>query len=102
MKYIKKFEAKYGEVKEGEYVILNLDRDSDYKLKFHDFLENNIGYVTKTDYYNSYIKYENIPDYLKSYFRDKNYIICDIRHIDKHSFDKQELEAYLAAQKYNL
>ena len=101
MKYIKNFDSKLHEVQIGEYVILDLSM-SNYKSDFYDFIESHIGQFIESEYYNAIIKYDNIPEHLKNDFKDKNIIQCDISFIDKHSFDKNELESVLASKKYNL
>ena len=101
MKYIKKFEEKLNEIQKGEYILLDFSATI-YKGLFYDFLENNIGQFILDDYFYAIIKYENIPVNLQKEFGEDNCITVDIDFIYKHSFDKNELESYLASKKYNL
>jgi len=99
MKYIKKFEASVDEIKIGEYVLLNTN--SHFHTEYHDFINNNVGEVLGKDVYNIYVKYRNIPKNIEGNF-DKNRIYANVKYIDKHSFDRNELEALVASKKYNL
>ena len=101
MKYIKKFEAELHEVQKGEYVLLDFET-SNYEGGFYDFIENNVGQFIDNDYYSAVIKYENVPEDLIDKFDAENCIVADIDFIYKHSFDKEELESFLATKKYNL
>lgn len=116
MKHLKTFEIVYPivtkyytENKEpeiGDYVICE---DGFNEAK--EFLQNNIGQYINIDefpvhaYCHYLIKYENVPHNLQMYFNYNEIIgvrpmrLTEIKHF---SSNKEELEALLAQNKYNL
>jgi hypothetical protein len=107
MKYIKTYEDINKEPQVGDYVICD-----DYFDKLTEFEANNIGQITSIDDdvdngapYN--IKYNNIPYNIRTWFfynDDHNYGIrpMSIEEIIFFSSNKEEVERYLQANKYNL
>ena len=115
MKYIKKFEN-IKEIQVGDYVIcdegylLISDDDFDY------FLRNNVGKCINIVGSEYIIEYKNIPSNIENYFRfDRNgsynnlnpWNITNCRRMDIseiifHSENKEDCEAYISANKYNL
>jgi len=115
MKYLKKFEdTNVDEPKVGDYVIIS---DSmDYGSHIYDayvyFVNNNIGklYSIKNEYsdYSDYYRvlFYNIPKDAEEWFSENydgdKYIIVDREDIVYWSKNKEDLEPYIQAKKYNL
>ena len=99
MKYIKTFESKLTP-QIGDYVICK----DEYNTVIQDFISNSIGIIipgeTGRKYYT--VKYENIPRSIRTYFRidgDRSFGKNDIVY---HSKNKEDLEHFVQANKYNL
>jgi len=111
MKHLKNFEYMHrvGDIKIGEYVLLDIDykyadnKPESIKMKFFMFTNNNIGRVTqileKTVYT---IQYENVPSIIGYIFDINNAIDRHISEIKYHAKTKEEVEAMIASEKYNL
>ena len=113
MKYIKVFR----EPKVGDYVACeeNLLFSSEDDLSNHNFISNNIGRITKIEeegpYRDSYkdkvyiayiVEYDNVPKdkkYNILYFKN---LFFSLREIKFWSKNKEDVEEYLTAKKYNL
>jgi len=110
MKYIKTFENNRFDT---DYVIVNpigiRSEPTVPKIKeaFHEFINNNVGSVlSKIDKIYS-VYYENIPKKLIPFFLynfgiKKYYISIKEEKILQKSKNKEDLEAYIQAKKYNL
>ena len=92
-------EINQNEPEEGDYVIC-----SEYEKDIKDFIENNVGQYVHYEVGARYpydIEY-NIPDnIIKIYFENncRRFSFDEIKYWSK---DKDELESFLAAKKYNL
>ena len=109
MKYIKTYEEIQIEPQIGDYVIALDYQESDLNV----FLNNSIGKIIsrysiangKIDKHgNDYlISYENIPGNILVYFHWYNdtrpFLRCEIQHF---SHNKEDLETFIIANKYNL
>jgi len=91
-----------------DYVIC---KDTYYlKKDIHDFLENNIGQIISIDSCDFYIKYENIPLNLISYFdfddinknNDVGVALMYNNEILYYSKDKEYLKQLLINKKFNI
>ena len=84
----------------GDYVICKENMNDE---NFDNFLENNIGIITETPmHFETYeVKFDNIPQNLKGYFfnKERSFYIEQIIHFAK---NKEDLELYIQANKYNL
>jgi hypothetical protein len=116
MKHIRLYENyDQSEIQEGDYVVINIKADN--KI-YEEFINNNIGQLIYIVPYNKdslYIRYDNIPISLKSWFHKKASIlhpeldlqnskcfhINSIKIID-FSKNKEDLEYIFNAEKYNL
>ena len=116
MKYIKLFEELDEPIEVGDYIIREEDRFNELK----PFFKENIGVVVdipaklKKDDKNVLdqvslsqyvIQYYNVPKELYPFFNLKNgnfYRYCSLNEIIYHSKDKEEVEARIASQKYNI
>lgn len=97
MKYIKTFE-KLGEPTIGDYVIC-VDKDYD-DLEFNNFLATSIGKVVKYQYDQYYVEYDNPPIYIEDTWGNPiRFILDEILHFSK---NKEDLEIYVQANKYNI
>ena len=117
MKYLKRFEDINSEPELGDYVICSEFPDNDYDIYYEidKFLIDNVGRYVKNiedddDLSQDYcyiIEYEYVPEHLFKYFpfekgvknrcrRENRKCIIDF------SKDKEELEAKISANKYNL
>lgn len=113
MKYIKTYESINKEPKIGDWVIV---KDLDFEPKYNDELSKCVGKIIdlkeneyKEDLINTYsvrsspyfVEFEKLPKSIKSQFKH------NIRTFYKNeilfcSDNKEDLEAMIAAQKYNL
>ena len=106
MKYIKKFENLKDEPEVGDYTIC-ISPNFVVNEKLIDFIESNIGRITKMYDVSSlkskkyYILYDNVPISLEYYF-DKNTRIFNEDEIIEFAKTKEDLEIKLQANKYNL
>ena len=105
MKYIKKFEKHIDDIQIGDYVVV--DSNIGFKSKIGEFLKNTIGEVRSALDNTVYVEYGySVPEYLHPYFSKSNWgtFIKTIvaKDIIFSSPDKKEVEAYLAANKYNI
>ena len=98
-----------GEPKLHDYVILDINWHS-HILKLDYFLNNNIGQISKIkkdtknrDNILYQIMYENPPEEFKrSYFQHNRFGYVYMAQIKHFSSNKEELEAIIDANKYNL
>ena len=84
----------------GYYVILTYSTSSN--PSYSNFFKNNIGQITKMYYPGAWfdVKFDNIPTEIEKFIEKRmNFNTADIKYISK---DKQELEAILIANKYNI
>jgi len=105
MKYIKTFESKNKTPEVGDYVICSEIASTDTR-ETTDFIENNIGQIIQDDDDIYKIKYINPPltgDFLHVSIDDPLRYRWAIRNRILHfSKNKEDLEAILAAEKFNL
>lgn len=103
MKYIKLFDNKNPNLKIGNYVLVNIDYSNP---EFFNFINNNIGQIvgisgTHNDDLSLRIKYNNIPNDIKSFFRyDTRWfapyeIICVKKTIE-------DIKLQIDTNKYNI
>lgn len=110
MKHIKTFEnitedSKYNI---GDYVLIDFRNMITESPAFVNFVENNIGKVIDIDGVLIKVQYDNIPDV--SHFKNdsdrnpfnNNYVKLHESWIKYASNNKEDIEAYLNANKYNL
>ena len=115
MKYLKRFEdINIDEPKVGDYAVFFDDIGqigSDVSGDFNEylyFINNTIGEIIKIeniDAYKYHVKFENVPTNINKYFDktfDYYYLRFHIEEILYWSKDKEELEKYIQAKKYNL
>lgn len=110
MKYLKTYEEiNERELQIGDYVIC--PETYGFSEQVSNFVENNIGqYIANADMDFLIIQYENVPDELKVnlYYTNENYItyensaVVERYEIKYWSPNKDDLEIYLDADKYNL
>jgi hypothetical protein len=112
MKYIKTYENIKGpEI--GDYVVVTPDFKRINATKFYDFLSNSIGFIGKNedDLKNEryLISYFDVPESIKGYLNSKNYYDSRVwyRYVRKseiefYSKNKEEVEFFIQAKKYNL
>ena len=92
--------------KKGDY-IKYIDERFKYKTVYN-FFKDNIGQIIKigTVHGSSQIEYcvkfENIPDELKSYFTSNGEDFVTIDYIECWSENKDDLETYINTKKYNV
>jgi len=91
----------------GDYVLINCNQNNYLPTynAFKKFIDNNIGQVISTSSTVIIVKYENIPDDIKDYFTksDKeSYRRFSLHEVIESSNNKNELEKYFTAKKYNL
>ena len=104
MKYLKTYE-KINEPQVGDYVIC----DEKMYDKVNIFLNNNVGQLISRDpdeygfkdEYDYIVKYENVPLDIKDYFLS-NVRSFGREEIIEFSSNKEDLEAILDANKYNI
>jgi len=106
MKYLKTFES-IDEPKEGDYIIAKLPNHLAYKDTAEIFCHNNIGQIIGIIYNNIdkpiyKVKYENVPAGLKISNLNNNIRGFFKKDFELWSKDKEELEAMIAAKKYNI
>ena len=96
MKYLKTFEDEKWNDKEGSYVLLSINKEN-----YDNFLNNNIGKITKVYYPGSWfdVEFDDIPEELERMFGKRNFHTNDIKHISK---NREDLEAILLGRKYNI
>jgi len=111
MKHIKTFEN-IKEPQVGDYV--NCKEDNIYtsnKESLYNFIYNNVGKIhiirDKNVTYRRYVVYyDNVPDDIKDRFDDRKNGLMSRNYNDEEilffSENKQEVEAYIQAKKYNL
>lgn len=111
MKFIKKFESK----NQFKYVLVDpigiRSEPTVPKIKkiFHNFINNNVGEIT-SDYTKLSnedivrVRYLNVPKKLKQFFLFNNgyEISIRVKKIITHSENKEDIEALIDANKYNL
>lgn len=123
MKYIKLYENIEEDPQIGDYVIMKdrlpalLVNDSTIQLQLLIFIKNNIGKIIDIfdqDNVNYVIvEYDNIPDDIPDEMYDvfttdfpthlkQNLLIFNLKHIKMFDKDKENLEARMSANKYNL
>ena len=109
MKHIKKYEHTIEDEhiqlpQIGDYVICTDKHIASIDKNFDEFLKNNIGKIIKTPSHNktSYdVKYRLIPNNVIIYFTNniRSFYPKEILH---HSPNKEDLELYVQANKYNI
>ncbi len=112
MKYIRKFEEKNSEPKEGDYVLMKSTMSNPELLSF---IESNVGKIIKFQYnYDNTsveVEYENIPidiGFLFGYYGTENmnknigFKIFLYESIIEFSDNKTDLEYKINARKFNL
>lgn len=108
MKYIKEIQSFpfTSEPQKGDYVIINSNFPQGEIVEFE---KSHIGRIIKIDelppnnlYLREYIvEYDKIPNHLQDYFSgNKCYTTIDL--IEHFSPNKEDLEIYINAEKYNL
>ena len=105
MRYIKTYENIDDKPKLGDYVICNGDRLSWCTNEIKNFLSNNIGRIILINDrdVNYLVQYDYIPKELDIYFyNSSNLRPINIDDIIKFSENKEDLEMYINAKKYNL
>jgi hypothetical protein len=95
-----------GEPRLNDYVILNINW---YSAELNYFLNNCIGQICKLkkdtknpDHIQYQIIYENVPEKFKKTYLQHNRFYVYKAQINDFSSNKEDLEAILAANKYNL
>ncbi len=116
MKHLKSFERTetYKDINHGEYVILNIKhhylfrsfRNSNSQ-KFLKYINCTIGKVLTVLNTNEIIlTYDNIPNNVTQFFNYNNHqkyhMTFNIDDVEFHSRNKDDVEEYLQAKKYNL
>ena len=111
MKYIKKFEDKKYDPKEGYYVLM---KSSMMNPELNEFIDNTIGKILKIEKNRNYasliVEYENIPMEIASLFGYNNYEFDENKgfkdflysSIVEYSDNKKDLEYKINAKKFNL
>ena len=112
MKYLKTFEN-IDEPQVGDYVAAEEKLSTTKEdLKINNFISNNVGYITDIEEGRLYrdslgnkvntiyiVKYDKYPKGVSSYFDDLFFSKYEIKFWSK---NKEDVEAYLNAKKYNL
>jgi hypothetical protein len=100
MKHLKTFE-KYEDSspKTGDYVIL-----SAYSLnkEYNDFINNEIGKITRKTKNFYYIKYDYVPYGIRKWFTDGDRTTAELIDIKLFGKTKEEIELKKSANKFNL
>jgi len=110
MKYIKTYENLTDEPKAGDYVMCEESSETDSVIEINDFIKNNIGVIRSISQFiydvPYIIEYDNIPDSLRGiylgfpeYNNNRRMSRDEIIHF---SSNKEDLEPYIQANKYNL
>jgi len=111
MKYIRKFEEKNSEPKEGDYVLMN---STMMNPNLNEFIDNEVGKIVKIDDKRGFIsvevEYENIPMEIASLFGYNDYKnhentgikVFLMSSIIEFSDNKTDLEYKINARKFNL
>ena len=107
MKHIKIYENIDNDPKIGDYVICN--ENLSYYDELVNFLSNNVGRIVLKNYtivnvcFDYLVQYDYIPKELDIYFyNSSNLRPINIDDIIKFSENKEDLEMYINAKKYNL
>ena len=100
MRYIKTYEQNINKPQVGDWVILEFSKIHKRLLEQHiDFMNSHVGQITTITYRPIAYKidfYENIPGFQQTMWWTAS------GNIKMFSDDKEELEAILAADKYNI
>ena len=101
----------------GDYVCTKDDTHRTYAIfdirkKLDNFLSNNVGNIVDIEYesdvdYPYNVQYDNIPTELNHYFEDNNISRINCRRFDESeilffSKNKEDVETYIEANKYNI
>ena len=104
----------YKDINSGEYVILNIndhylfhhftDIDNRKFLKYINSTIGEISIILRTN--KVIITYDNIPKHVRQFFKydnsNKYNMTFNVDDIKYHSSNKDDVESYLQAKKYNL
>ena len=109
MKYIKTYEnnTTQTKVEVGEYVICT-NKVSKTSKDLDDFLDENIGVVKSNNFIPEFpylVQFEYIPYDVKLSYEEShnnNCIVFNIKEIEYHSKNKEDLEIYIDTNNYNL
>lgn len=101
------FENVNYKLKIGDYIVGEMEKESQYDTDFIYFIKNNVGLLIDVMSNNGFrvVEYDNVPEKIKSYFSLYNNHMTRNFRIDEiilWSESKEELEEILAAKKYNL
>ena len=107
MKHLKTYESIEKEPQIGDFIIC---KEYSLKKEISDFISTNIGKIIsdRSLIHDYTIKYQNVPKDLKPYFSYHSSIFGpNCRGIDKENIlffspDKETIETYLQANKYNI
>lgn len=111
MKYLRNFENLTEFPKTGDYVLIktnitNILNDEKYN-RIRVFIDNTIGIILDYNSYRNYVvvKYENIPDDIKSYFtyiQDRYERMFEIDRIVAYGSTEEELKLKIQTNKFNI
>ena len=92
-----------------DYVICNRQfafKTDDPLFKVDEFINNNVGQIVKIEHLGGikwyYVEYYNIPKELWSEFYLNDSTLMQLKHIKYFSKNKENLEAILTANKFNI
>lgn len=105
MKHLKTFEyvVYLRDISVGDYVLL--DETTRYTDSgYISFLNNNIGQIVEIYDEDRTVKisYKNVPIILKRWLIDGEFAVYNLAKIKYHAKTKEEIEAMIASEKYNL
>jgi len=100
MKHLRKYEnVKSKGPSVGDFVICKSHTNSSYiGRKIDIFIKTNIGEIIAKNWDEFEVKFDNVPELLNDYMID-HYRKNEIEHYSK---NKEDLEVYIDANKYNL
>lgn len=82
--------------KVGDYVLIKRSNVGSLSI---DFFDNNIGQISRIEEDFYYVNFEKSPIKSIEYYKNRRYSINEFKYW---SSDKEELEEFLAAKKFNL
>jgi len=111
MKILKFYESLTNDLEIGDYVLIKIDisKYTQKQIDTENFINNTIGKIYNIDnsHVNTdiYVLYENIPESIKSYFKNMNGVYIrsfDIDRIVEHGKTIEELKMKLETNKFNI
>jgi len=108
MKHLKTFEyvVFLRDLNIGDYVLIDENNKYSHDLKSPQwiFINNTVGKIVNIDKYTKSVKieYENISDNIKIFFIDEKFLTMSSAKIKYHAKTKEEVEAMIAMENYNL